>query len=235
MNKLEKLVGGLIIVVASIFPQKANAQPPGFNPAELPMITRGIISQATVLDSVFAYNKNDNNLVGKTNVFYDDVSKDNAYNMKILTDLADTPKIEGPKAGDELYFRLKQDEKTYELNAVNGQEVIHNPGQIERWDFNIGTVVGVEEDIPRQFALQQNFPNPFNPSTTIRYDVGEKSNVLLNVYNISGQKVRTLVDEVKDAGSYQVNFDGSNLSAGVYFFRMESGNYTSIEKGMLIK
>ena len=84
-------------------------------------------------------------------------------------------------------------------------------------------VLDVREDdskIPAGFAMEQNYPNPFNPSTTIRYQLPQKAFVTLKVYNTLGQEVATLVNEEKDAGSYQVEFDGTGFSSGVYFYRM---------------
>ncbi|BDQ03411.1 T9SS type A sorting domain-containing protein [Ignavibacterium sp.] len=88
---------------------------------------------------------------------------------------------------------------------------------------------------PDKFELFQNYPNPFNPVTTIRYSVPERSTVRLAVYNILGELVQTVVDEEKDAGTYEITFNGSNYSTGIYFCRMQAGNYVSIKKMLLLK
>jgi hypothetical protein len=82
-----------------------------------------------------------------------------------------------------------------------------------------GTIVSVQKDqeIPKEFSLNQNFPNPFNPSTQIEYTLPFRSKVVLKVFNILGQEVRTLVENVREAGSYLATFDGSDLASGVYF------------------
>ena len=88
---------------------------------------------------------------------------------------------------------------------------------------------------PVQFKLSQNFPNPFNPSTTINYVIPASGLVSIEVYNSLGQLASTLVNEVKEAGSYEVSFDASQLSSGVYFYRLSAGSYTETKKMTLIK
>ena len=90
------------------------------------------------------------------------------------------------------------------------------------------------------FELHQNYPNPFNPKTTIAYtikSIHESSlhTVDLSVYNILGQKVKTLVSEKKRLGSYQVDFDGSDFSSGIYLYRLEVGNYQDMKKMILVR
>ncbi|MCK5086513.1 MAG: T9SS type A sorting domain-containing protein, partial [Melioribacteraceae bacterium] len=80
-----------------------------------------------------------------------------------------------------------------------------------------------------------NYPNPFNPSTKINFDVKEESNVKLVVFNIFGQVIATLVDEVMDQGAYRVEFDATNLPTGVYLYRIEMGNYHQTMKMILTK
>ena len=88
---------------------------------------------------------------------------------------------------------------------------------------------------PFTFQLRQNYPNPFNPVTVISFELPLKNLVSVKIYDITGREVRTLVNEVKDAGSYSVAFDGTGLSSGVYFYRIISGNYTDTKKMMLVK
>jgi len=97
--------------------------------------------------------------------------------------------------------------------------------------------VGVEEndDIVTDFTLSQNFPNPFNPTTKIKYSVPIQSHVKLVVYNSLGEVIRTLVDQTKEKGNYVVNFNGENLSSGIYFCRMYAGDYNQVRKLILIK
>lgn len=88
---------------------------------------------------------------------------------------------------------------------------------------------------PFQFQLQQNYPNPFNPTTSIKYEIPEASNVKLTVYNMLGQVVATLVNDFKVAGNYEVNFDASNIASGSYIYRLEAGDRISTQKMLLIK
>lgn len=100
-----------------------------------------------------------------------------------------------------------------------------------------GMTVSIEDpnEVPATFALDQNYPNPFNPSTNISYSIPENGKVSLEVYNIQGQKVTTLVNEQKSAGSYTVTFDASNLASGVYMYRLVSKNSVQVRKMLLIK
>lgn len=83
--------------------------------------------------------------------------------------------------------------------------------------------------------LYQNYPNPFNPSTKIRFYVPQNVKVKLSVYYMLGKQVATLVDEYKEKGIYEVNFDGNNLVSGVYYYKLEAGNYNEVKKMLLVK
>lgn len=101
-----------------------------------------------------------------------------------------------------------------------------------------GIVTGIRENknqTPDSYLLSQNYPNPFNPSTIIKYQVPKESFVNIKVYNVIGKEIGTLVNENKQAGVYEVNFNASSLPSGVYFYRIISGNYTTIKKMMLLK
>lgn len=90
-------------------------------------------------------------------------------------------------------------------------------------------------DSPKSFKLNQNYPNPFNPSTVISYQLAEGSDVTLTVFDMLGREVATLVNERKSSGSYQVNFDASALSSGMYIYRLQAGSKVFTQKMMLIK
>lgn len=101
-------------------------------------------------------------------------------------------------------------------------------------------VIGVsvpwdDGSIPQTFNLEQNFPNPFNPSTTIQYRIGQVENVVLKIYNVLGQEVKILVNEVQNPGTYRVVFDASSLASGIYFYRLDAGNFTEIKKMVFLK
>ena len=88
---------------------------------------------------------------------------------------------------------------------------------------------------PANYKLEQNFPNPFNPVTTIQYQLPVDAKVTLKVYDILGAEVTTLVNEVQQAGYKQVRFNASTLASGVYVYRLATGNYISIKKMMVVK
>ncbi len=89
--------------------------------------------------------------------------------------------------------------------------------------------------LPNEFYLSQNYPNPFNPNTTITYSIPKQSNVDIKVFDLLGREVTTLVNEEKSAGNYKVVLKGSNLSSGVYLYRLHAGNFVSTKKFVLIK
>jgi hypothetical protein len=100
---------------------------------------------------------------------------------------------------------------------------------------SLPTTVAFFQSIPSHFSLAQNYPNPFNPSTTIQYDVPTSSHVLLEVYNLLGQAVATLVDEVKQPGRYAATWQCSNLPSGVYFYRMQAAEFVQTKKLILLR
>lgn len=113
---------------------------------------------------------------------------------------------------------------TYRLKQIDLDGTFEYIGSIE-----------VEVVPPKVFALEQNYPNPFNPATTIKYSVPITGFVSLSIFNVLGEKVTDLINKELEAGSYELNFNASNLSSGVYFYKLEAGSFTSIKKMMLIK
>lgn len=106
-----------------------------------------------------------------------------------------------------------------------------------------GTIVGLgftgiannHNQIPSEYMLMQNYPNPFNPSTMITFQIPKSGNVKLVVYDLLGREVKTLLNEFKPVGTYDVSFDAANLSSGVYFYKLESGSFTDSKKMLLVK
>ncbi len=103
------------------------------------------------------------------------------------------------------------------------------------WSFKIVTGVDEPSHGPATFTLLQNYPNPFNPTTTIQFSVQKRTIVNLTIFNVLGQKVATLVDGEKSPGSYSVQFNGSSLASGVYFYRLQAGNFVQTKKMNLLK
>lgn len=90
-------------------------------------------------------------------------------------------------------------------------------------------------ELPTQFSLNQNYPNPFNPSTNIKFELPKSSVVRLSVFDMLGREVSVLVNERRNAGVYEVKFDGSNLASGVYFYRLQAGDYVASKKMLVLK
>jgi hypothetical protein len=99
----------------------------------------------------------------------------------------------------------------------------------------IATGIQNSNEVPKVYSLSQNYPNPFNPSTTIKFDIPKQGVVKLTVFDILGNEVATLENGTMQAGSYIVDFNTTNLSSGVYFYKLTSGNFTDTKKMLLIK
>jgi hypothetical protein len=139
-------------------------------------------------------------------------------------------------------FRVMFSNGSYERTGLKLEkvEVSDRTGQIHSGEK---ARIAASATLPKAYALDQNSPNPFNPSTTIAFEIPESNNgtrVVLTVFNIRGQKVVTLVDELKDAGRYSVNWDGRNsagqsVSSGVYFYRLQAGDFSAVRKMVILK
>ncbi len=103
----------------------------------------------------------------------------------------------------------------------------------------LNTPTGVEEDpsvyFPREFMLYQNFPNPFNPTTSIKYTLPERAAVSIKVYDVLGNLVDVILDDTKEAGIYEVTYDASGIASGVYFYQFKAGEFVSVRKMNIIK
>ena len=106
---------------------------------------------------------------------------------------------------------------------------------IARWNSAASRIEQISADVPKTFLLEQNYPNPFNPSTTIRYQLPVASEVKLEVYDVLGKKVATLVSERQAAGYYQYVWNANGLTSGVYFYRLQAGGFVETKKMMLVK
>jgi len=130
-----------------------------------------------------------------------------------------------PEAND-----MKYSNATLKTGATDG-----GPMGDPNW---FGIVLSVEQTgngVPAQYELGQNYPNPFNPSTKISFAIPTASVVTLKVFNVLGQEVATLVGETLNAGSYEVPFDASRLSSGMYMYRLEAGQFTATRKMVIVK
>ena len=131
----------------------------------------------------------------------------------------------------------------YQLIGILGQPFIgvcenaSHQSHLGFW-YGLGFIVGIEEvmdNLPKRFELFQNYPNPFNPVTQIRYAVPKSSQVRLEVYNILGQRVTTLVDKSMLPGYYMVTFDVGNLASGYYFYHLQANDFHTVKKMIVTK
>jgi hypothetical protein len=128
--------------------------------------------------------------------------------------------------------------KEYSLtdkNPVGGSKFIYRLKQIDNdGKYEYSKEVEVEL-VPNEYELYQNYPNPFNPITNIKFALPKSAKVNLSIYNLLGEKVATILNEEKEAGYYNVKFDGSRYSSGVYIFRLSTEDFVQIKKMNLIK
>ena len=120
-----------------------------------------------------------------------------------------------------------------QVEASNGPRTI---------TVDVGWYLGADDEaaIPGVFALHQNYPNPFNPVTTIRYDVPEQSHVTMDIYNLLGQRVATLVNGIQEPGYHAIMWNGTNMhgaamSSGMYFYHIQAGDFRAVKKLILVK
>ena len=131
-----------------------------------------------------------------------------------------------------LDYDLSYTNATLENAGTDGMPI----GSLQWWDeYTYSAVEGSPLSQPTGFALEQNYPNPFNPATHINYTIPKTSRVELKVYNVLGAEVANLVNKTQIAGNYNVSFDASKLSSGVYFYRLKAGDQTLTKKMMLMK
>ncbi|KAA3657487.1 MAG: T9SS C-terminal target domain-containing protein, partial [Calditrichaeota bacterium] len=167
------------------------------------------------------------------------------------------PAIEG--IIDSLQTEMAEaQERNYKRWPIIGKYVWPNYRVFQSWEWEIlylknwiqerlkwldanmpGVITAVQlntiRNIPTNFSLAQNYPNPFNPTTTIKYAIQHNSHVILKVYNLVGQVVAVLVNEYKNAGFYQINFDASSLSSGVYLYQLQAGQFMYSKKMVLAR
>ena len=124
------------------------------------------------------------------------------------------------------------------LGTLRNDMGAYGGNQYKSMPFSSMEITGIEDEngtTPNKFVLSQNYPNPFNPSTLINYSIPDNSFVTIKVYDLLGKEVATLVNEEKPFGNYAVEFDGSDLSSGVYFYRMQAGGFSNIKKFILLR
>jgi len=129
---------------------------------------------------------------------------------------------------------LKQGSAGIEHSVRDGESIEITDAEVNL--LKVRRIGGIaDRALPEEFSLSQNYPNPFNPVTTIQYALPKDVNVRLEVFNMLGQRVQVLVDEHQEAGYYEVVFDGSQVTSGVYVYRIRAGEFVEVKRFVLIK
>lgn len=132
----------------------------------------------------------------------------------------------------------------YQVNGTLGQSFVgnisssNNINLIGFWYTVEGFVTDIQEEqnlLPTEYFLTQNYPNPFNPATKIQYGVKERNNIKIAIFNTIGEELRILINELKEPGTYEITFDASSLSSGIYFYRLQAGNFVETKKMILMR
>jgi hypothetical protein len=157
------------------------------------------------------------------------LNKTTPATQNILTTFPDSLRLRAKTSGGvpNAFYNIR-----IQGNGPNG-----TPVHVRTVVLNVG-FVGITNNnsgIPKEFKLHQNYPNPFNPVTNIKFDLAKTGLVKLKVYDVNGKEVSTLVNSSMSAGSYTYDFDASSLASGVYFYKLETPDYMSIRKMILVK
>ena len=132
----------------------------------------------------------------------------------------------------------------YQINGTLGQSLIGSVGSsnnmnlIGFWYTTEGFVTDIQEEqnpLPTEYFLSQNYPNPFNPATKIQYGVKERIDIKIVIFNAIGEEILLLLKELKEPGSYEIEFNASTLPSGVYFYRLQAGDFVQTRKMILLK
>lgn len=135
----------------------------------------------------------------------------------------------GVNAGDDIYIAFRE---IVSNNYNQGGAIFLDITEVA----TLTNINLISSEVPNNYSLSQNYPNPFNPATKIRFDLPKNAgNVKLSIFNSLGQEVSVLVDRELNAGSYEYTFDGAKLTSGVYFYKLEAGDFNRIMKMILIK
>ncbi len=211
--------------------------------SELELINTGLTSiSATELEFVIK-----NNPIKEIELVPSVFSENLTLNYRIDSDTVKIA-IAGNRtmSHEGVFANLRFDYGDLEDNRTLGEHFIYNKfvlNETDLTDYLNNTQVSIDDsfsDVPLEFSLKQNYPNPFNPSTNISYDLPNKGQVKIEIYNIIGQRVQTLIDAPQQAGRYQMQWDASAFGSGTYLLRIDfkgdnNQNYSKIRKMLLIK
>lgn len=165
---------------------------------------------------------------GENDVFVNSQPQDStsiSFSYATLAAILDVNNV-APGSSITLYHRVQSTDGVSSVDGAAASVVITR-----------GRLTSLEDDsnLPSETSLSQNYPNPFNPSTTINFTLAESGMVRLNVYDLSGRMITSLVNDRRPAGNYSVTFEAANLPSGVYMYRLEAGSFTQIRKMTLLK
>jgi len=190
-----------------------------------------MINPITEQETKFALNGDPVNKVG----WYDGEGWDENYGDRRML-MSSGPFNFAPGDSQEVVYAIIMARGTDYLDSVT--ELKRKAGVVRDFYYNnIPTAISDKNEPgnPAQFVLVQNYPNPFNPVTTIDYELQLKSDVSLTVYNVLGQKIKTLVKTIQQAGKYSVKFEAGNLATGLYYYKLKTANFEQTKKMMLIR
>ena len=206
------------------------------NDSAMRVVSRMYKQQNKEIDNTYAGKKKDANVRGehKLNTRTDNLAKndntakeyDKRQNMNLIS-----------KEVRENIVQ-KAEENLRSLRTMNTEEKIkkHKEDILLIAGLTAVTEKKIEAtSLPLSYSLSQNYPNPFNPVTKIKYEIPTEGKVKLMIYDVLGREIKTLVNEVKPAGKYIVEFNGSNFASGVYFYRIYAGKYTDVKRMVLVK
>lgn len=194
-----------------------------------PAVPTGVMCVPGNQSAAVKWNKNTEFDIGKYYVFRNTVKNPGTSTLVGTVNHPDSVFINtGLTNGIKYYFWVKAADR-FCNERISGFSA---PDSVVPGGIGISTQ---QNELPQVFALYQNYPNPFNPVTTICYDVPKSVLVTIVVYDLLGREIKTLVNEKKDAGRYELIFDATNLASGVYIYKMIAGDFTSIKKLILVK
>jgi len=199
------------------------------------------------LEIYLTHNSSTDNTVTVDTLVYQAGGTGQNFIGTLLNDSASIPISNGtaPFTGT---FRPRSPLSAFNGQGINGSWVLRiydratgNTGVLKAWSINFllsSNPIGIQStgnEIPKQYSLSQNYPNPFNPATNIRFSIPVSGNVKLTVFDMLGREVETLVNGDLNAGTYNADWNASNYSSGVYFYKIETSNISEIKKMILIK
>ncbi len=206
------------------------------NDSTMRVVSRMFKQQNEEIDNTYSnktttskfYNENTGKIKTDNASKKDNTSKENSKRPKIM----------------QLSKEVREDLMQRAEDNLRGLRSMNTESKIKKHKEDILLIAGLTAatekkiettSLPLSYSLSQNYPNPFNPVTKINYELPGDGKVKLMIYDILGREIRTLVNEVKQAGKYTVEFNGSNFASGVYFYRIEAGKFTEVKRMVLIK